>query len=104
MPKNTKKITDAELKKLGIKRVPTDAYHVGSYKYSNLNDALAEVERPKTKHKDISLQKKQDFETLQGSKTSIAIQLKRVCLPPPRTETWLDRIMTAGLEENWSCL
>ena len=57
MPKNTKKITDAELKKLGIKRVPTDAYHVGSYKYSNLNDALAEVERPKTKHKDISLQK-----------------------------------------------
>ena len=57
MPKNTKKITDAELKKLGIKRVPTDAYHVGSYKYSNLNDALAEVERSKTKHKDISLQK-----------------------------------------------
>ena len=103
MPKNTKKITDAELKKLGIKRVPTDAYHVGSYKYSNLNDALAEVERPKTKHKDISL-KKQDFETLQRSKTSIAFQLKRVWLPPPETETLLDRIMTACLEENWSCL
>lgn len=57
MPKNTRKMTDAELKKRGIKRVQTDAYHVGPYKYSNLNDALAEVERPKTKHKDISLQK-----------------------------------------------
>ena len=49
MPETTKKITDAELKKLGIKRVQTDTYHVGSYKYSNLNDALAEAERPDAK-------------------------------------------------------
>jgi hypothetical protein len=51
MPENTKKLTDAELKQLGINRVPTDTYHVGPYKYSNLNDALAEAERSSAKHK-----------------------------------------------------
>ena len=51
MPKNTRKMTDAELKKkCGIKRVQTDAYHVGPYKYSNLNDALAEAGRSSAKH------------------------------------------------------
>ena len=54
MPENTKKITDAELKQLGIKRVPTDTYHVGPYKYSNLNDALAEAERSSARHNFIS--------------------------------------------------
>ena len=54
MPETTKKITDAELKKLGIERVQTDTYHVGSYKYSNLNDALAEAERPDAKRDFIS--------------------------------------------------
>lgn len=49
IPETTKKITDAELKKLGIKRVQTDTYHAGPYKYSNLNDALAEAERSDAK-------------------------------------------------------
>lgn len=56
MPKNTKKLTDAELKKLGIKRVQTDAFHVGPYSYSNLNDALAEAARSSAK-KDKPLKK-----------------------------------------------
>ncbi|MDB2514467.1 hypothetical protein N9Y31_08160 [Alphaproteobacteria bacterium] len=55
MPKNTRKMTDAELKKRGIKRVQTDAYHVGPYKYSNLNDALAEAGRSSAKHKSTSV-------------------------------------------------
>ena len=46
---------DAELKKRGIKRVQTDAYHVGPYKYSNLNDALAEAGRSSAKHKSTSV-------------------------------------------------
>ena len=54
MPETTKKITDAELKQLGIKRVSTDTYHVGPYKYSNLNDALAEAERSSAQHNYIS--------------------------------------------------
>ena len=49
IPETTKKITDAELKKLGIKRIQTDTYHVGPYKYSNLKDALAEAERSDAK-------------------------------------------------------
>ena len=54
MPETKKKITDAELKKFGIKRVQTDTYHVGPYKYSNLKDALAEAERLDAKRDLIS--------------------------------------------------
>ena len=55
MPKNTTEMTDAELKKRGIKRVQTDAYHVGPYKYLNLNDALAEAGRRSAQHKSTSV-------------------------------------------------
>ena len=50
-----KKMTKAELEKLGVKLIPTDVYHVGPYKYSNLNDALAEAGRSSAKHKSTSV-------------------------------------------------
>ncbi|MFZ9079698.1 hypothetical protein AB8878_04030 [Alphaproteobacteria bacterium LSUCC0226] len=52
MPIDSKKMTKAELEKLGVKLIPTDVYHVGPYKYSNLNDALAEAVRSGVKHKN----------------------------------------------------
>ena len=48
---DSKKMTKSELEKLGIKCIPTDAYHVGPYKYSNLKDALAEAVRSSAKQK-----------------------------------------------------
>ena len=55
MPIDSKKMTKAELEKLGVKLIPTDVYHVGPYKYSNLNDALAEAGRSSAKHKSTSV-------------------------------------------------
>ena len=52
MPLESKKMTKAELEKLGVRLIPTDVYHVGLYKYSNLNDALAEAVRSGAKHKN----------------------------------------------------
>jgi queuine/archaeosine tRNA-ribosyltransferase len=52
---NNKKMTKAELEKLGIKCILTDAYHVGPYKYSNLKDALAEAARSAAKQKNKDL-------------------------------------------------
>lgn len=49
MLKETEKMSDAALRKRGIKRVSTDVYHVGPYKYSKLADALAETERANAK-------------------------------------------------------
>lgn len=45
-------MSDAALRKRGIKRVSTDVYHVGPYKYSKLADALAETERANAKQED----------------------------------------------------
>ena len=45
MNHDKKNMTDTSLKKLGVMRVSTDVYHVGSYKYSNQTDALAEAKR-----------------------------------------------------------
>ena len=50
-----KNMSDTSLKKLGVMRVSTDVYHVGPYKYSNLNDALAEAGRSSAKHKSTSV-------------------------------------------------
>lgn len=36
---------EAEMRRLGIRRVPVDTFHVGSYRYSNLADAIAQAER-----------------------------------------------------------
>jgi len=36
---------EAEMKRLGIRRVPVDTFHVGAYRYSNLADAIAQAER-----------------------------------------------------------
>jgi len=33
------------LKKYGIKRVPVDYFHVGAFRYSNLDDAIAQAKR-----------------------------------------------------------
>ena len=52
MLKETEKMSDAALRKLGIKRVSTDVYHVGPYKYSKLADALAETERANANQED----------------------------------------------------
>ena len=49
MRKKIENMNDSELRKLGIKRVSTDVYHVGPYKYSQLADAIAETERASSK-------------------------------------------------------
>ena len=38
-------MTDAELARLGIERVPAEIFRVGTYRYSNLTDALAAARR-----------------------------------------------------------
>ena len=38
---------EAEMKRLGIRRVPIDTFHDGAYRYSNLADAIAQAERIK---------------------------------------------------------
>jgi len=38
-------MTDAQLAKMGIERVPAEAFRVGTYRYSNLTDALAAARR-----------------------------------------------------------
>ena len=38
-------MTDAELAKNGIERVPGFTYHVGAYRYSSISDALAAARR-----------------------------------------------------------
>jgi hypothetical protein len=45
MLNDSENISTASLKKLGVKRVTTDVYHVGTFKYANLTDALAEAKR-----------------------------------------------------------
>lgn len=35
----------AEMKRLGVRRVPVDTFHVGAFRYSNLADAIAQAER-----------------------------------------------------------
>ncbi|WP_438997211.1 hypothetical protein [Candidatus Puniceispirillum sp.] len=49
MSNERKNMNDAALKKLGVKRVSSDSYHVGTYKYSRLDDALAEAKRASEK-------------------------------------------------------
>ena len=48
---DSENISTASLKKLGVKRVTTDVYHVGTFKYSNLTDALAEARRVNNRKK-----------------------------------------------------
>ena len=38
-------MTQKDLAKLGIERVPGFTYHIGGYRYSNLADALAQAKR-----------------------------------------------------------
>ncbi|GAA4725141.1 hypothetical protein H9L13_00065 [Sphingomonas lutea] len=38
-------IDEAELARLGIKRVPADTFHWGEFRYSNARDALAAARR-----------------------------------------------------------
>ena len=42
---NKGKISDAELDRYGIERVPADVYLWGGYRYSNLSDAIAAAKR-----------------------------------------------------------
>jgi len=46
MTDNDNKIDDAELARLGIRRVERQVYQWGEYVYSNLGDALAAARRP----------------------------------------------------------
>jgi len=45
MTSNHNQIDDAELARLGIRRVETQVFQVGEYIYSNLSDALASAKR-----------------------------------------------------------
>jgi len=45
MPKNDDHIDDAELRRLGIRRVERHVFQRGEYIYSNLGDALAAAKR-----------------------------------------------------------
>ena len=45
MPKNDEQIDDAELTRLGIRRVERHVFQRGEYIYSNLGDALAAAKR-----------------------------------------------------------
>jgi hypothetical protein len=45
MTMNKGKISDAELDRYGIERVPADVYLWGGYRYSNANDAIAAAKR-----------------------------------------------------------
>ena len=42
---NDNQIDDAELARLGIRRVESQVFQVGEYVYSNLSDALASARR-----------------------------------------------------------
>jgi hypothetical protein len=43
--KSDKKTSNQELLALGISKTTVDVYHVGNYKYENLDHALAEAKR-----------------------------------------------------------
>ena len=45
MTDSNKQIDDAELARLGIRRVEQQVFQVGEYVYSNLSDALASAKR-----------------------------------------------------------
>lgn len=45
MTRSDNPIDDAELARLGIRRVETQVFQVGEYIYSNLSDALASAKR-----------------------------------------------------------
>jgi hypothetical protein len=48
MSQPTPTMTDAELARMGIERIPADTFRVGTYRYSNLSDALAAARRAGT--------------------------------------------------------
>ncbi|HET7709912.1 MAG TPA: hypothetical protein VFK50_10360 [Sphingomicrobium sp.] len=41
-------MTEAELAKLGIERVPAFTYRIGGFRYTNLADAVAQARRTPT--------------------------------------------------------
>ena len=43
------KVSEEEMQKYGIKRVSADYFHVGRYRYSDLNDAMAQAKRARSK-------------------------------------------------------
>jgi hypothetical protein len=45
MTSNDNQVDEMELARLGIKRVQTDSFHYGEYRYTNLRDALAAAKR-----------------------------------------------------------
>ena len=46
---NDHQIDEAELARLGIKRVPSDSFHWGEYRYANARDAVAAARRGEKK-------------------------------------------------------
>ncbi len=46
---NDNKIEDTELARLGIKRVQSDSFHWGDYRYGNARDAIAAARREEKK-------------------------------------------------------
>lgn len=45
MNNNDNEVDEAELKRLGIRRVESQVFQVGEYIYSNLSDAIASAKR-----------------------------------------------------------
>ncbi len=43
------KVPEEQMQKYGVKRVSVDYFHVGRYRYSDLNDAMAQARRVKSK-------------------------------------------------------
>ena len=43
------KATEEEMRKYGVRRSSVDCFHVGRYRYSDLNDAMAQARRVKPK-------------------------------------------------------
>ena len=49
MRSNDNQINEMELARLGIKRVPTDIFYWGEFRYGNLRDAIAAAMRGEKK-------------------------------------------------------
>ena len=45
MTVNQNQIDEAELARMGIRRVQTDTFHWGEYRYTNASDAIAAAKR-----------------------------------------------------------
>lgn len=48
-PLKDAKASEVEMRNYGVKRVPVDYFHVGRFRYTDLNDAMAQARRVRSK-------------------------------------------------------